>query len=162
LGRFLSGALAVLLIWGCGAGTNVQSDQAPAAVKASPKSAVKAKDESLEMVFVLKEATVYGGPQTEILLKIRGAINEVAGLATLKSTCIKKTPRTDEFIRLHCWWAGAGQTIVVKAAEGSIVVTKTEIDELNKSEPPQSKMATVLKRVPRKPGQQVSVKLSGQ
>ena len=165
VGRFLSALLAVLSIWGCGATTNVQSNQVPAAVKAPPKSAVKGKDESLEVVLVLKEATVYGGPQTEILLKLSGAINEVAGLGTIKSSCVKKAAQTDEFIRLNCWWAGAGQTIVVKATEGSVLVTKTEVEEYGNGKPAessQSRKTTVLKRVPLKPGQKVSVKLLAQ
>lgn len=165
MGRSLVCLVVFSFLWGCGTASRVQPTQVPSTVKTSTESAVSGEAKPLEVVLVLKEATVYGGPQTEILLKLRGAINELVGLGTIKSSCVKKTARTGEFIRLHCWWAGAGQTIVVKTMERSVLVTKTEIDELGKKEPTHSdqpKRVKILKRVPLQPGQKVSVELSAQ
>lgn len=165
VGRLLSGVLAFLLMCGCGAASNVQSNHAPSATKASPKGVVSRDEDRIELTLVLKEAIIYGGPQTDILVKLSGAINEVVGLGTIKSSCVKKTARPDEFIRLHCWWAGAGQRIVVKSKDRSLLVTKTEIEEMDRSKhdgTSQPHKPTVLKSVPLKPGQNVSVKLSAQ
>jgi hypothetical protein len=155
MGRFLSGVFALSLLWGCGLSGQVQSTTSELNAGDPPRASANKSHELIEAVLILKKANVHGNPQTEILLQLSGAIKQVSVVATANAPCVQKAAQPDELIRVDCWWAGSGETFVIKTVEQALLITKLE-----KAEHGSPKAPKVLKKVSLKPGQRVSVKRS--
>ena len=153
--RFLSALIATFLLMGCGGSSQLHPTTSEASTGGSSGASVKSSHEMIEAVIVLKESNLYGNPQTEIVLRLSGAINLVSGVTTAKATCAQKAAKPDELIRIKCWWAGAGETLVLKTVGQALLITKKESAEHGTPKAPE-----VLKKVLLKPGQRVSAKLS--
>lgn len=153
--RFLSVLLTLSWLCGCGVSSQVQPAGSKSSTTTSAHTSTKQTPKRVRATLVLKEATVYGSPQTELILKMSGGLNQVVGLGTTKAPCEIKTAQAGELIRIDCWWAGAGNRFAVKYVNGVLFVTKSQQSEHGKPE-----AAHVLKKWKLKPGQQVSAKLS--
>ena len=154
---FRSRVFTLLLLTGCGVSGQIHLNTHEASVGNGSKASESHRNKRIEAAIVLKEATVHGNPQTEVMLQLSGAIDLVTSITTVKAPCAQKTVQTNELIRVECWWAGAGETLVVKAIERALLITKQQSTERGTT-----KTVKLLKKLSLKGGQRVSAKLSTQ